>query len=212
MGRCAALFCCVAVLNGCVGSPQARRPAVKPVPVAAELTQCLASLDHLRARYSLVEGQSAGTGCSTISTIKLTHAAVPITNITAIRCPLALALTAWVQGPLQTAARQYFDSKVVRIESVGAYACRNIIGSVNSGAKRSEHASANAVDIGGFVLADGRRVSVKGGWNGRADEQKFLRAVRGDACKAFQTVLSPDYNAAHHDHLHFDMGRGPFCR
>jgi hypothetical protein len=26
------------------------------------------------------------------------------------------------------------------------------------------------------------------------------------------TILSPDYNALHHDHLHFDMGGKSFCR
>ena len=212
MVRFAALLPFIAVLSGCVGPPQSRRPAVKIVPVEAELKQCLTNLDHVSARYSLVEAQTSGGGCSTQSTVKLTAAGVPITNITAIKCPLAHALTLWAQGPLQRAARQYFGSKVVRIESMGAYSCRNIIGSVNSGTKRSEHATANAVDIGGFVLADGRRVSVQGGWNGASDEQNFLRTIRADACKRFQTVLSPDYNAAHFDHLHFDMGRGPFCR
>jgi hypothetical protein len=53
---------------------------------------------------------------------------------------------------------------------------------------------------------------VIGGWNGDSDSRAFLRDVRAGGCKRFQTVLSPDYNAAHHDHLHFDMGRGPFCR
>ena len=77
---------------------------------------------------------------------------------------------------------------------------------------RSEHATANAVDISGFVLADGRRIVVDSGWNGTDDERRFLRSVRAAACKRFRTVLSPDFNAAHQDHFHFDLGRGPFCR
>lgn len=216
MVRLAPLLCCIAVMSGCVGPPRGRRPAVGPVisvvPVTADLKQCLVSLDRMPARYSLVEGQSAGGGCSTLSTVKLTLAGVPITNITAIRCPLAQALTLWAQGPMQNAARRYLGSKVVRIESMGAYSCRNVIGRASAAGTRSEHATANAVDIGAFVLADGRRVSVQAGWNGKADEQNFLRTIRADACTRFQTVLSPDYNAAHFDHLHFDMGRGPFCR
>ena len=79
----------------------------------------------------------------------------------------------------------------------------------------SEHATGNAVDIAAFVLADGTRVSVLSDWNGKApDRVLFLRRVRDGACRAFSTVLSPEYNAAHRDHLHFDMaGRwGGVCR
>ena len=75
------------------------------------------------------------------------------------------------------------------------------------------HATGNAVDIGAFQFSDGRKVSVKDGWNsGDGDEREFLRDVRATACKRFLTVISPDYNAAHHDHLHFDMGGKSFCR
>jgi len=41
--------------------------------------------------------------------------------------------------------------------------------------------------------------------------RQFLRTVRGSACKRFTTVLSPDYNAAHHDHLHVEVGSSRFC-
>ena len=68
------------------------------------------------------------------------------------------------------------------------------------------------MDVSGFVLADGRRITVEAGWNGSDDERKFLRQVRQAACQRFQTVLSPDFNAAHYNHLHFDLGRGPYCR
>ncbi len=91
---------------------------------------------------------------------------------------------------------------------MGTYSCRTMIGA-GSG-KLSEHAKANAVDIAAFILSDGRRITVKDGWVG-GDDGDFLRAVRAAACRRFSTVLSPDYNAAHHDHLHFDMGGKPFC-
>jgi hypothetical protein len=31
--------------------------------------------------------------------------------------------------------------------------------------------------------------------------------VRDGACRLFATVLSPDYNAAHRDHLHLDEAK-----
>ncbi|MFM9853664.1 MAG: extensin family protein [Sphingomonadaceae bacterium] len=212
MFRAALPLALIALLSSCVGPPKDRRPVAVAVPVSPELRQCLGGLDRLNARYSLVSGNNVGGGCSTLSSIKLTVAGVPITNVTAIQCPLAEALTQWVQGPVQIAARRHLGSKVVRIDSFGAYSCRNVIGRASAAGKRSEHATANAVDISAFVLSDGRRVSVLGGWNGKPEERDFLRAVRAEACTRFQTVLSPDFNAAHADHLHFDMGRGPFCR
>jgi hypothetical protein len=55
-------------------------------------------------------------------------------------------------------------------------------------------------------------VTVAGGWRGSQAERAFLRDVRNGACAYFQAVLSPDYNRAHRDHLHFDLGRDDMCR
>ncbi|MFM2099913.1 MAG: hypothetical protein RLZZ366_1452 [Pseudomonadota bacterium] len=208
------LLLAFAFLSGCVGPPNnAPRSHSGPMrPPSMDLKQCLGGLTSLSARYTLVPAQNYGGGCSTISSIQLTSVGIPVSNIKAIQCPLAKALTLWAQGPMQAAARQWFGSSVVKLESMGAYACRNVIGRPQAAGQRSEHATANAVDIGGFVLADGRRVTVASGWHGSDEEQGFLRDIRAAGCKRFQTVLSPDYNGAHWDHLHFDMGRGPFCR
>jgi hypothetical protein len=100
---------------------------------------------------------------------------------------------------------------VARIELSGpAYACRPIAGRRDR--RMSEHASANAVDISGFTLVDGSVLTVAQGWRGSARERAFLRAVRDGACGHFEAVLSPDYNRAHADHLHFDLGRDKLCR
>jgi hypothetical protein len=199
-------------LSACVGPPKGARPTVRPAPVAVsqDMKQCVAQLQGLGARYTILPNKSFGEGCSAINAVTLTAAGVPVSNVTAIQCPLAAALTHWVKTSVQPSARAVFGEPLARIETMGAYSCRNIIGGRGSG--RSEHASANAVDVSAFILADGTRISVKAGWNGSEDEQRFLRAIRKAACTRFQTVLSPDYNAAHHDHFHFDMGRGPYCR
>jgi hypothetical protein len=92
---------------------------------------------------------------------------------------------------------------------MGSYNCRNVAGT----ARKSAHATANAIDVSGFLLADGRRVTVLRDWRD-ADPQTraFLRTVRDSACKRFGTVLSPDYNAAHRDHLHLEVGpTRPLC-
>ncbi|PTS74531.1 extensin, partial [Sphingomonas sp. HMWF008] len=69
----------------------------------------------------------------------------------------------------------------------------------------SEHSTADAVDIAAFVLADGRRISVLEDWRGNGPEATFLHRVRNGACRLFATTLSPDYNAAHANHLHLDQ-------
>jgi hypothetical protein len=100
-------------------------------------------------------------------------------------------------------------AEIERIETFGTYNCRPIAGS----GKLSEHAHSNAVDVSAFVLSDGRRITIEQGWNGDRQTRQFLEIVRASACKRFRTVLSPDYNVAHRDHFHFDMGgRGGFCR
>ncbi len=93
---------------------------------------------------------------------------------------------------------------------LGTYACRNI--NHRERGRRSEHATANAIDISGFVLADGKQITLREDWNRNSRHQIFLRAVRDGACNFFDVVLSPDYNAALHDHFYLDMGRFRACR
>jgi hypothetical protein len=216
MIRLMGMVALVALISGCVGPPRGGRPVLRRpgalVPNGPELRQCLSDLKQLNADYTLMPDRNFGGGCSNLSSVRLTSVGIPITNITAIRCALAREVALWTRDSVQPAARRWFGSPVVRVESMGSYSCRNVIGRPQAAGNRSEHATGNAIDIGGFVLANGRRISVAQGWQGDDEEKKFLRAVRAAGCQRFQTVLSPDFNAAHWDHLHFDMGRGPFCR
>ena len=130
---------------------------------------------------------------------------------------MAAATHLWLRDVVQPAAQAHFGARVTGIDHFGSYACRTLYG--QPGAALSEHARANALDVGGFRLSDGRRVSVLRHWNGSARERAFLREVRSGACRIFGTTLSPDYNAAHADHLHLDMAvrgggnlLGGFCR
>jgi hypothetical protein len=124
-------------------------------------------------------------------------------------CPVAAALALWEWHVVQPAAIEQFGSKVAAIEHFGSYNCRRIYG--RSEASWSEHATANALDVAAFRLEDGRRITVVGDWDDAGPKSKFLREVRDGACQLFATVLSPDYNAAHRDHLHLDQAdRGSF--
>ncbi len=213
--QCATLVLAGLAVSACIPrADNAPRNPRQPLarPTTQNTRQCLADLDRMRARYTLLPDQNYGGGCALSGAVQLLDAGIPVTNVKAIRCDLARNLGLWLRESVQPAARAELGSRVVKLESMGGYACRNIVGNAAMAGSRSEHATGNAVDIAAFVLADGRRISVKGGWSGSAKERAFLRTIRAGGCRRFQTVLSPDYNAAHHDHLHFDMGRGPFCR
>ena len=120
-----------------------------------------------------------------------------------VACPVAAALAMWEWNVVQPAAQRRFGQPVARIEHFGSYSCRRMYGR-DAGAW-SEHSTADAVDIAAFVLAEGRRVTVVRDWRGSEADAAFLHEVRDGACRLFATVLSPDYNAAHRDHLHLDQ-------
>jgi hypothetical protein len=105
---------------------------------------------------------------------------------------------------VQPAAIAHFGMPIVEIKQMSAYSCRTR--NSKRGAELSEHAFGNALDISGFVLADGRVVTVKSGWSGKPDEREFLREVYAAACATFNTTLGP--GAAYHaDHFHVDLAR-----
>jgi len=115
-------------------------------------------------------------------------------------CPVAAALSLWEWNVVQPAALEHFGSRVVTFEHFGTYNCRPIAGSHSL----SQHSYARAIDIAGFVLANGTHITVARDWRGGDEKAAFLHDVRDGACGLFSTILSPDYNAAHHDHLHLD--------
>jgi hypothetical protein len=133
-----------------------------------------------------------------------------------VTCAVGAALELWLTREVRPAAEELLGSPVTRIEHFGAYSCRRLYG--RESGRWSEHAAGNAFDVGAFVLEDGRRISVLRDWGGEDaedEEAAFLRRVRDEACGIFGTVLSPDYNEAHRDHLHLDQasrGWGGFCR
>jgi hypothetical protein len=135
----------------------------------------------------------------------MTTSSVQVKPTATLACPLVSALDKWIMEAVQPAAMRWFNSPVAEIKQISAYSCRGMNG--NPGARISEHAFGNALDIAAFTLADGRRISVKDGWRGLPEEQGFLRDVQGAACQSFSTVLAPGSNVYHYDHIHVDLMR-----
>jgi hypothetical protein len=131
-----------------------------------------------------------------------------------LRCAMVPAVDRWVQQVVIPAVRHHFGTQLVELKVAASYSCRPM--NNVDGARLSEHGHANAVDISAFVLADGRVIDVKTGWDGAFAERNFLRAVHHGACDVFTTVLGPGYDSNHHDHFHLDLARhngsGRICK
>ena len=130
-------------------------------------------------------------------------------------CPVAAALALWERAIVQPAALRHLGRRVTAIDHAGSYSCRRIGGGPEG--RFSEHSTADAIDLTGFRLVGGGNVSVLRDWNGDPARAAFLRDVRDGGCRLFSTGLSPDYNRAHADHLHFDQAArgaygGRLCR
>lgn len=156
-----------------------------------------------------VPDRAAADGCGFSGAWAVERTSLAVGTPFVVTCPVALALAMWERHTLQPAAREHLSSDVVRIVHLGSYACRNRYGRPTG--ERSLHATAQALDVAGFELRDGRRVSLRAHWNGADGRAAFLRAAHAGACRWFDGVLGPDYNAAHEDHLHLEVGGGRFC-
>ena len=201
------------LLASCIPSsgprpPREAKPSAEP---SAATRQCYASLSRQHVLFRPLPDRTFDNGCSALGAVQLIEIGTPVTNLGAMTCPLADRFSGWVRDSVQSAARAWLGSQVVRIESFGTYSCRNV--NSQAGGRLSEHGRANAVDIGAFLLEDGRRITVEAGWNGEDERvRRFLRAVHQAGCRRFGVTLGPDANGYHRDHLHFDMGPGPYCR
>jgi hypothetical protein len=176
----------------------------------AGLTQdpaaCRGLLTQAGVRFTALPARRDGQ-CGYDDAVRLTSGGARSTMLSpanlGMACPVAAALTMWEWNVLLPAARRHFDARVTRIDHFGSYSCRRLYGR-DAGAW-SEHSTADAIDIAGFRLSDGTRISVARDWKEGGPKAAFLREVRDGACGLFATVLSPDYNAAHRDHFHLDQ-------
>ncbi|TWI04623.1 hypothetical protein IP90_00756 [Luteimonas cucumeris] len=192
---------------------------------SANPAACRAALAQARMTLVPLEDRVTGLGCGFENAVRIERTSVAIGEPFSLSCRAALSLAMWERHVLQDTAHVHLGTSVKSLEHFGSYACRNLYG--EQGRRRSQHATADALDIAGFVLADGRRISVVADWQPRvrtADdevagagavpsaESRFLQALHDGACRYFDAVLGPDYNRAHADHFHFDRGAAHVCR
>ena len=129
-----------------------------------------------------------------------------------LNCRTAGILADWMANDAQNAVKK-LRSQITDITVFASYACRTR--NSQRGARMSEHALGNAIDIGVFTLANGVQLSVEDDWANAGKEGKAIRALHDSACGPFGTVLGPDSDRFHYNHFHLDAAEyrsGSYCR
>lgn len=165
-----------------------------------------------------LQGTSVGrvpgrlSACGIKDAVKLRSVSgVRLSQESLMDCGTAKSIKAWVEKGVKPA----FGTRgggLAQLKVAAHYSCRtrnNV-----AGAKISEHGKGRAIDISAFVLRDGTTVTVLRGWRDR-NWSAILKRVHRAACGPFGTVLGPDGDRYHQDHLHMDTARyrsGSYCR
>lgn len=144
-------------------------------------------------------------GCGVAEPVRVTEVAgIKLSQAVTVECGTVVALKDWIDQAMRPA---FGKREVVQLRIAAHYACRGR--NNKSGARISEHGKGKALDISGFIFADGTE------WTIRRDYNKQIRKAHKGACGIFGTTLGPGSDGYHEDHLHFDTARyrsAPYCR
>ena len=199
--------------------------AARPLDVSAPVTPltrwklarsdsgpaCFAALETAGAEFDRLPDVEDTPECHIRERVRLTALGGVAVDPLETRCAVALRLALWTRHGLAPAAEGILGAGLRRLHHLDSYNCRRIRTPNGPGARMSSHATAQAVDITGMTLDDGRVVGLAGDWS-NGPEGEFLRAARDSACLWFATTLGPDFNQLHADHFHL-QSRGPgLCR
>jgi hypothetical protein len=178
--------------------------------IPANNAACLDELAKLDAVYTAQSGFTEGNQCIVEHAVRLTSASgMAIKNSPVLTCRMASELVKFTENTLQPVADQMFGSRIKAMSHLGTYNCRSMRqypGIV------SQHGFANAIDVAGFTLEDGTEINVADDWKGSSVKAVFLKEIADAGCEGFRVAVSPDSDANHWNHLHWDMGPYWSCR
>ncbi|WP_262028960.1 extensin family protein [Microvirga sp. Mcv34] len=115
-------------------------------------------------------------------------------------CPVAESITRWMSDTVAPEAERQFQSAPTKLLIGTSYQCRD----QRNGAKLSEHAFGNGLDVMGFEFAKRPTLTI-GSHEENSPEATFQSTIRKAACPIFNTVLGPGSDSDHGDHLHLDL-------
>ena len=204
-----ALAALAPLIAGCA-SPRPAPSVAKPAPAPTLLgEQCLADLDARGVGYRLAAIPVSTGPCSVENPVQVTSAEVPWNQPAIMTCALADRVDRFLAEAAEPLARRYLATEIVRVDNFGAYSCRPVAGMAG---RWSEHAAGRAIDVSGFVMKNGERITVEQDWGTVGPRGEFLHAVAKRACDYFNLVLTPDSDKDHYNHLHLDLGRWRLCQ
>ena len=184
-----------------VGTAAAQAPPAAP--------DCPARLAEVARAEPVARPRAKDRACTVptpvrVDAVRAGDREIPLTGRPVMHCETAFEFALWVRERAAPLARKVMRRRLVALETGPGFQCRRR--NRRKTGRLSEHAFGNAVDVAGFRFARGafavapRRKLKRRQW-------RYLQAVRQGACERFTTVLGPGSNAAHANHLHFDLGR-----
>ncbi len=163
--------------------------------INTSLKRCVSELAAIQARVEIAEPIRKGPcGAPAAVEVRKIGSRYPIVMAPAatLRCKMVVSLYRFIDESLQPAALEILGSPIVSFNGISTYSCRNRYGRKTG--KLSEHALANALDVGHFKLANGKRVSVAGDWGptkrDRRNADKVAEAKPGKVVKVANTVAA----------------------
>jgi hypothetical protein len=161
---------------------------------------CTARLRRLGVVFTTKPAFKTGA-CGIAVPVEVTALAggVRVTPPALLGCAEAEDLARWMAEVVAPAAEAAFHATPTRVGQASAYECRTR--DRIDGARLSEHAAGNAVDIARIEF--GGHPAVEIGHPDGAAGTAFQAAIRRGACDYFTTVLGPG-DAYHATHLHLD--------
>ncbi|MFC3060991.1 extensin-like domain-containing protein [Paenirhodobacter populi] len=148
-------------------------------------------------------------GCGLTDGVEVTQVSgIPLSMPAQVDCTTAARLKEWVDRGIVPAVGNR-GGGVARLEIAGSYTCRPR--NNQSGAKVSEHGRGRAVDLRGIRLKSGEILTVEADWR---DKDRLFQRVHAAACGPFGTVLGPESDPYHNDHIHVDTAtrNSAYCR
>ena len=171
---------------------------------------CLGRLsDHDIAYRSIDINDPSDSHCHVDTAVRITRIHAALNRPATMSCALADRLDEFEREVVQPLAIEELGRRATRIDHLGSYSCRRQNSRLSG--RWSEHARGQAIDITGFRLSDGTVVSVERDWQEPGPKREFLRHLARRACRYFSVVLTPDSNAEHYNHVHFDIGPDRLC-
>jgi hypothetical protein len=182
---------------------EAVKPDDKATPTPQPSACRLALTETIAIAPSIPDIHGAG-GCGGEDLVRLEAVVLPdkrrvsVKPAAILRCPMASALANWVRSDIAPLAAG-LGSTISDLDNFDSFECRgrNRV----AGARLSEHGRANALDVRGFRLADGRSISL----TDRTVLRELRETVLHSMCARFSTVLGPGSDGYHEDHIHLDL-------